>query len=439
MFSIIFKFLFRKKINFALTSLGVVIGVLSLTLFIALSNGAKEAVIEKTEEKLPQMKQMHITTAYTRFSIGEIQKKILSDDIVEKIRKIDGVEIVSPKNNLVFPAMAYGVYKGEEFETDTGIFGINEGVIKDDIEKGVKFEDNENGVIPVIVSEGLADVVSNFLEANGYGLKKKVLGKDVGINKSKVARDVINGAEFTLELGKSSIADGDNVIEVKVKVVGLSEKVDLAGITMPLNSVKRFNKELSNSDENIDVYKDATVIIKDVKDLERIASKIEEMGFNVINEIRVIQQVIFSLEKVFLFLSILIILVALLGVVNVQIISVMEKRKDIAIFRVVGASRFDILKIFIGQSFFIGLFGAIIGVSFAYIVSIFLNGILKTAIEEKFSSDLLQILEVENIFYLSLETAIKIIIASAILSAISGIIPSMKASMTDPIKVLKEG
>jgi lipoprotein-releasing system permease protein len=70
-----------------------------------------------------------------------------------------------------------------------------------------------------------------------------------------------------------------------------------------------------------------------------------------------------KLEKSAMFLTLsLIILVATFSIISSLVMMVMEKTKDIAIFRTIGATRRSIQKLFIYQGMFIGLIGTIAGV-----------------------------------------------------------------------------
>ncbi|MEW6215041.1 MAG: lipoprotein-releasing ABC transporter permease subunit [Nitrospirota bacterium] len=81
-----------------------------------------------------------------------------------------------------------------------------------------------------------------------------------------------------------------------------------------------------------------------------------------------------KLEKFAMFIIlILIILVASFNIVSTLIMNVIEKRREIAILKAMGATNKGVMTIFMIQGLFIGLLGTIIGVSGGYLLSHILN------------------------------------------------------------------
>src|SRR6185295_6594894 len=82
-------------------------------------------------------------------------------------------------------------------------------------------------------------------------------------------------------------------------------------------------------------------------------------------------QTLFSalkLERVVAFVVLaFIILVASFSIVNTLTMSVIEKKKEIAILKAMGARDAGILKLFLVQGMIVGLFGTLIGALFATI------------------------------------------------------------------------
>ncbi len=81
-----------------------------------------------------------------------------------------------------------------------------------------------------------------------------------------------------------------------------------------------------------------------------------------------------KLEKFAMFvILILIILVASFNIVSTLIMNVIEKKREIAILKAMGATNKGIMTIFMLQGLFIGLFGTIIGVTGGYLLTYVLN------------------------------------------------------------------
>jgi putative ABC transport system permease protein len=69
-------------------------------------------------------------------------------------------------------------------------------------------------------------------------------------------------------------------------------------------------------------------------------------------------------------------LVAGVGIMNIMIVSLMERTREIGILKAVGAKSRSILAVFLSEALIIGLLGGIIGIAAGYVIAIFLSGFL---------------------------------------------------------------
>lgn len=147
-----------------------------------------------------------------------------------------------------------------------------------------------------------------------------------------------------------------------------------------------------------------------------------------------------KMEKIVMFIILaLIIVVAAFNIVSTLIMVVMEKGKDIAILRAMGAGRLNIMFIFAIEGIIIGLVGTIAGVISGYSLVPFINNIADL-IEEMFDIDIFP----SDIYYLDRLPA-KIEIADVTLIAltallvtfIAAIYPAWRASKVDPIETIR--
>ncbi|NIP30100.1 MAG: FtsX-like permease family protein [Candidatus Dadabacteria bacterium] len=130
-----------------------------------------------------------------------------------------------------------------------------------------------------------------------------------------------------------------------------------------------------------------------------------------------------------------IILVAALNIVSTLTMLVMEKNKDIAILRAMGAKKSGVRKIFIYDGMIIGAIGTLLGTVFGYLLCYF----LKTS---NFVKDLIPF---DNKVYPISEFPVKIephyfvivAICSLLICFIATIYPSYQASRKDPVEALR--
>ena len=135
----------------------------------------------------------------------------------------------------------------------------------------------------------------------------------------------------------------------------------------------------------------------------------------------------------------LIIIVAAFNLISSMMILVSTKTKDIGILRVLGVSRFQLLKIFIINGLLIGLLGTISGLILGLLFCLNINEI-KSFIELFSGTNLFS----EEIYFFSnlpiiidLNQIIIISSISLLLSFLATIYPSIKASKVEPINLIK--
>lgn len=133
----------------------------------------------------------------------------------------------------------------------------------------------------------------------------------------------------------------------------------------------------------------------------------------------------------------LIILVAAFNVISTLVMSVTEKRSDVAILKTFGASPSLISRIFIVQGTIIGVFGILIGLALGIVLSLSIPSI-SAWINITFNLGLF-----DNYFVESLPSKIRltdillILISALIIVLLSTIYPAYSAARTQPVKILK--
>ena len=229
--------------------------------------------------------------------------------------------------------------------------------------------------------------------------------------------------------------------EASFKVIGFFEigmyEYDTSLVFFPYGLMKQFlNKKnpdhheiLLKNFDNIDNIKIG--IIKIIPSFYKVFDW-RQLNPSLFNAIEVERNVMFIILT-------LIIIVAAFNLISSMMILVSTKTKDIGILRVLGVSRFQLLKIFIINGLFIGLFGTISGLILGLLFCLNINEI-KGFIELFSGSELFS----EEIYFFSNLPVIidsnQIIIISSIsllLSFFATIYPSIKASKVEPINLIK--
>jgi lipoprotein-releasing system permease protein len=185
--------------------------------------------------------------------------------------------------------------------------------------------------------------------------------------------------------------------------------------------------------------------VDDIYKADKIAKSIEsklgypywgrnwmEMNKNLFSALRLEKRVMFIILS-------LIVLVAAFNIISALIMIVMEKNKDIAILKTMGATRTDIMKIFIFQGIVVGALGTILGCLAGLAVAFNLEAISRF-VERLFGFKILP----GDVYYLSeLPSQVNfgdvgiIVLGTMLICFLSTIYPSWRASRLDPAEALR--
>jgi lipoprotein-releasing system permease protein len=185
--------------------------------------------------------------------------------------------------------------------------------------------------------------------------------------------------------------------------------------------------------------------VDDIYKADRIAKSIEkklgypywgrnwmEMNKNLFSALKLEKRVMFIILS-------LIVLVAAFNIISALIMIVMEKNKDIAILKTMGATRTGIMKIFIFQGLVVGAIGTLTGTLAGLAVAFNLEKISRF-VEQLFGFKILP----GDVYYLSeLPSQVNfgdvgiIILGTMLISFLSTIYPSWRASRLDPVEALR--
>ena len=146
-----------------------------------------------------------------------------------------------------------------------------------------------------------------------------------------------------------------------------------------------------------------------------------------------------KIEKVIaMIILMLVIVVASFNMISTMVMSVAEKKGQIAILRTIGCRPSSIMTIFVLQGCFIGFIGTTIGLVFGVIGASYVNEIvvfIDKTFKFNFLTDVLNEMKVSAVIIKS-EVAI-IVLSSLAITLMSAIYPSWMASKVNPAEALK--
>ncbi len=189
------------------------------------------------------------------------------------------------------------------------------------------------------------------------------------------------------------------------------------------NTVDMISVQAVSSDELESAEQEITAILRD---LHRI-SEGEEDDFRVLNMESVagqLTQVMGILQLVLAGIAGISLLVGGIGIMNIMLVSVTERIREIGLRKAVGAKRRDILVQFLVEAATLGLCGGALGVGLGWIIVIIMS-VVATNLGFPFSATL-----PGNAVALALSVAISI-------GLITGLYPAVRAARLDPIESLR--
>ncbi|KIL51312.1 hypothetical protein KP77_08240 [Jeotgalibacillus alimentarius] len=261
--------------------------------------------------------------------------------------------------------------------------------------------------------------------------------------------DII-GQTFDLEFKR--MEDGEEITEtVPVTVTGVLEQpgrewywdqnvyitdeklAELEGIT---GTSKAMLTDPGEAEEDTG-YDTATVYADDLEAVKSVMTSLEDQGYYVYSIVSEMGQIntLFNIAKAgLIFIGTIAILIASIGIFNTMTMAVTERAPDIGIMKAIGASPKVIKRIFLLESTYIGLIGAIIGIAVSYIISIGVNLALPMILETVFEEELPAGLQFSSIPFTLVLIAVVICLGVTMLS---GLRPAKRATEIDVLKAMR--
>ena len=340
-----------NKVRAFLTMLGIIIGVSSVVAILSIGNGMSNFI----SGSLSSMAGSYFEV-YTNGS-KPITTRIL-DNTVEKFDSITGYSEV-----LAFKATAAGLKKEVEVKVESGN-EMFKGKDSNEIIAGRYFDKSEYDLAkPVCVIDqngakeifGREDVVGEFINMVAYG--REFTAKVVGIRKSGSALQsmLFGGPKIKVEMPASFVnelfgMDPDSLYDV------------LLFVDDPENAV-----EMS------------------VKAKQYIAAALNERGTDMVKSyelnsgIAQFSSILAGVTAFVMLVAAISLFVGGVGVMNIMLVSVTERTREIGIRKSLGAKTVSILWQFLIESGLISLTGGVIGIVLGYLFSFLISAIIKAA------------------------------------------------------------
>ena len=375
------KSIMSNKLRSSLTMLGLIIGIASVIVLVGIGDGATQDVTEQVQSLGTDIITININSSDSSFEYGELSE----------FKKLDNIDSIAP-----YKTLSGTVTRNTTEASSSTIMAVNDSylnIANMTLQKGrtISIIDIENKSKVCILGSEIATTLFNLSEPVGEKIK-------------------IDGDNYTVIglLEEQGTSMGNNIDEM---------------VLIPLTTAKYLGEDtkITNLYVKVEDEEKINMTINILENYIRQTLEISSDYYSVSSQ----DSVLDTMENVNNTLSLLLggiasisLVVGGIGVMNVMLVSVTERTKEIGIRKSLGAKKIDILLQFLVEALVLSMLGGIIGVVF---------GISIGYIAENFD------------FTFSPSGTIVLIafIASSAIGLIFGIFPAYRAAKLNPIDALR--
>lgn len=380
-----FKSIVSNKMRSFLTMLGIIIGVASVVILVSIGQGANRSVSDSIQK---------IGTNLLSVNINMRRNNPITLARVSEIRLLEGVAQASPVS------ISSGTLKA----------GLNQ------------YEDGS-----IIATTPGYDMIRNYSMASGRFLTEPdvnnrsfvaVLGQEAAeelFGSIRVVGESFTwkGYPFTVvgvleKIGTSMAGSGDNLIFIPYTVgERLFQRKGISSVYVSALSAD----DVSTAQESLTAYMDALMV-----------GASSSTTYNIYNQSSILETLSSATATLTLMLggiAAISLLVGGIGIMNIMLVSVSERTREIGIRKAIGASRMNILSQFLVEALVVSLIGGFLGLVISVLAVHLLQPILKMTLQ------------------ISPLVAMVALGFSIVIGVVFGLYPASKASKMLPVLALR--
>lgn len=387
-FKMAIKSILSNKMRSFLTMLGIIIGVAAVIILVSIVSAYSGQVIESFES----MGVNKVSIYVRNFSTRHVTDTDLYNFWDENPKWIQGLSPVVSLSNVT-------VKSGNENLTSTSVTGVSEDYLN--IQK-YEMEEGRSLIYSDLAGRSSVCVIGGYIAQEFYGSADKAVEGTIKIN----------GKPFTI-VGVVEVQDEDNLAE------GGTD--DFVWIPYTVATKMNRNGYISNF----------VLTTTDTQYTDSLTDALEEMLYKVFKStnlftvsanasiIKELNKQVGTLKAMLAGIAGISLLVAGIGVMNIMLVSVTERTREIGIRKALGARQGVIMQQFIIEAAATSLFGGVIGIIIGAIATTSIGKVMNIAASPTLGSVLLSFG------------------VSVLIGLIFGYLPAKNAAMLNPIDALR--
>lgn len=395
-----------NKTRSFLTMLGIIIGVSAVVIIMSVGAGAQSFILSNLKS---------LGTNLIGVMPGHSEEEGMTAMMGYSVRTLKYEDAVALKNKTRVPNLVAvtGYTKGagtvvwESNSYDTNLNGVMASYLEvenGNVEKGRFFNEEEEKNFSRIAVLGSVVKKELFGDSDAVGEKIKIK------NQSFLVIGVME------ERGTIAMQDYDDQIFLPIKTTQKLLGVNNMGLI----------RGKVDFDQNIDkTILDIEATLREQHDIRDASGKNDDFTVRSATQmLDVITTITDSLKYFLAMMAAISLLVGGVGIMNIMLISVTERTREIGLRKAIGANNKNILSQFLFESITItslgGIIGIVVGAIISFLISLAVN-----------------YMDYDWEFIISISSIVVAILVSALVGIIFGIYPAKKASKLDPVQALK--
>lgn len=410
--------LWRRKIRSLLTVWGLSVGIGAMVMLLSFAEGL-QAQIKESFLGFSSLTQLTVTKTSPRDTLQALEEpRSFTDEEINRLREIDHVLVAVPTINLPPISLALGDQSADEvFFTSRLVETINDRQ-REQLAAGAYWPSNDDQAI--IVSEPIA----------------RRLG---------VAPPDLVGQEIAVNILWFDQSGQRTVGQVSATVSGVlkPDSNSFAGFGSGYVShglATRIGETAAKAEPEFSQYFSTRgsidLMVDDQANVESVRRAIAALGWHPSG----LEELLEELNRGFFIMKIVLgiiggiaLFVALIGITNSMLMAVLERTREIGVTVALGASRRTIAWLFLSESAWLGVFGALAGITGATLLGQAIVAGIRTYFA--FTGNTSDAPPITYSFNLMI--AAGTLVGSVIVTLLAGWLPARRAARQDPIQALR--